>query len=237
MFVWQTSVCQATVRQTTVCQTTVRETTVRRAQSTSLKIFSPVAASCLLAAFAVPLTVTGAAAASAQADRFTAVAKHHPHSAGAAGYRAPARYYAHAGGAAYRDSRFMHNAGSGREHPYIPRTRSGCRAMSSCRASGSSGNPAICQPVRAATNTATSNNGVVVGALRFKGRMAEQRGSPMFAWPGGSLVDLRQASPACPGRRAEGAASSLAERENHGFRRFLAGPQCGKYATRPTHLL
>ena len=115
MSVWRTSMSQ-----TTVCQTTVRETTVRRAQSTSLKIFSAVAASCLLAAFAVPLTVTGAAAASAQADRFTAVAKHHPHSAGAAGYRAPARYYAHAGGAAYRDSRFMRNAGSGRAHPYIP---------------------------------------------------------------------------------------------------------------------
>ena len=110
MSVWRTSMSQ-----TTVCQTTAR-----RVQSTSLKIFFAVAASCLLAAFAVPLTVTGAAAASAQADRLFAVAKHHPHSAGAAGYRAPARYYAHAGGAAYRDSRFMHNAGSGREYPYIP---------------------------------------------------------------------------------------------------------------------
>ena len=105
MSVWQTSVCQ---------------TSVRRAQSTSVKIFSAIAASCLLAAFAVRLTVIGAAAASAQVDRFATVAKHHPHSAGAAGYRAPARYYAHAGGAAYRDSRFMRNAGSGRAHPYIP---------------------------------------------------------------------------------------------------------------------
>jgi hypothetical protein len=76
--------------------------------------------------------------------------------------------------------------------------------MSLCRASGSSGNPATCQPVRAATNTATSNNGAVVGAPRFKGRMAEQHGSPMFAWPSGSLTHLRQASPASPGRRAEG---------------------------------
>jgi hypothetical protein len=76
---------------------TVCQTSVRRDQATSLKIFRAIAASCLLAASAVPLTVTGAAAASAQANKFATVAKRHPHTAGAAGYRAPARYYAHAG--------------------------------------------------------------------------------------------------------------------------------------------
>jgi hypothetical protein len=99
---------------------TVCQTSVRRDQATSLKIFRAIAASCLLAASAVPLTVTGAAAASAQANRFATVAKRHPHRAGAAGYRAAARYYAHAGGAVYRDPRFIRNAEAGREYPYIP---------------------------------------------------------------------------------------------------------------------
>jgi hypothetical protein len=93
---------------------------VCRAQSTWLKILSAVAASCLLAALAVPLTVTRAVAAGADTNKHAAASKHRPHAARSSGDRAYAGYYAYAGGAAYRERQFLRDAESGRDYPYIP---------------------------------------------------------------------------------------------------------------------
>jgi hypothetical protein len=81
-------------------------------ESMLLKISSMVAANCLLAALAVSVATSGAAAASP--NKHVAVAKHRAHYARTAGYRD------YAGIAAYRDPRFTRRVESDSGYPYIP---------------------------------------------------------------------------------------------------------------------